>query len=511
MNKLLKINFSKSKHLLVNTTLYNNKSTTLKYFSTSLDNSENSEKEIIDTDVLIVGGGVTGLSLASALLKSEFFHNSGNGPKITLIDQPMKIKPENFIYKAGRLPDVRCISLTPASIKFFRSIGMWNKLDERLVKFIKSMQIWENKGYSYINMDTNDLSSLQKFLNTLSFNNSLFTAPNVSKEYLCALVEINHLINGFNKLLSSEHSNNFKTYEQNLEYDNISIENTEDYAHLRLLKENKHFRAKLLVASDGAKSIIRNKLNIPTSGYDYNETGLVCTLRANRGSDVAYQRFLHNGIFALLPLYDDLYSIVCSMPKNVNENLKSLDEKTFIDVVNKILHNPSESDLLSNKLDRLIPVNNNFNSPPVITEILSKRFEFNLQLQYANENVYKNTVLIGDAAHVVHPMAGQGLNLGIADSAMLANEIVTALQQGRRLNDKRTLDSFSWNSQLNTKMMIGTIEGLKTFFTPTNYPVAEIRNFGLSFCNKSSYLKGLFMAAASGEAAQPKSFAWDKI
>lgn len=517
MNKLSKINFCKSSQLFVNTKFNKFKSFSLKYFSSSASQKEshnNSENQIIDTDVLIVGGGVTGLSLASALLKSEFFHNNPanqNSPKITLIDQPMKIKPENFVYKPGRLPDVRCISLTPASIKFFRSIGMWDKLDERLVKFVKSMQIWENKGYSYINMDTNDLTSLQTLINTLSFNNSLFTSPRVSRDYLCALVEINHLINGFNKLLESEPSQNFKTHEHNLEFDNIEIQNTEDYAYLRLIKENKHFRAKLLVASDGAKSIIRNKLKIPTSGYDYNETGLVCTLRANRGSEIAYQRFLHNGIFALLPLYDDLYSIVCSMPKNVNENLRSLDDKTFIDVINKILHSPSETDLLSNKLDRLIPYKNNFDSPPVINEILSKRFEFNLQLQYATENVYRNTVLIGDAAHVVHPMAGQGLNLGIADSWMLANEIVLGLQQGRRLNDKRTLDSFSWSSQLNTKMMIGTIETLKSIFTPTNYPMAELRNLGLSFCNKSSYLKGLCMSAASGESAQPKAFAWDKI
>ena len=80
-----------------------------------------------------------------------------------------------------------------------------------------------------------------------------------------------------------------------------------------------------------------------TTGYEYNETGLVCTIRGNYPSDVAFQRFLHNGIFALLPLYDNLFSIVCSTPKNINED--------FLNFVNNVINNPSEFD--TSQRDRL--------------------------------------------------------------------------------------------------------------------------------------------------------------
>jgi ubiquinone biosynthesis monooxygenase Coq6 len=471
--------------------------------------SNKSEINYQDTDIVIVGGGVTGLSLAAGLMKSNYFNKSAN--KITIIDHPPKIKPENFIYKAGRLPDPRVISLTPASIKFFRSIGLWEKLDERLIKYINSMQIWENKGSSYINMNSKDSESVRSFLDTISLNRTLFNVPYIDTEYICATIEINHLLSGFNKLLTELNTNNqIQFIDQILEYDNLEIENSEDYAYLKIDKKDINLRTKLLIASDGAKSIIRSKLNIPTYGYEYNETGLVATLRCNKATDTAYQRFLHNGIFALLPLYGDLYSIVLSMPKTINENLISLDEQIFIDVLNRILHNPSEMDLFSNKLDRLIPLNNNFSSPPVVTNLLSKRFEFNLQLQYAQESLNKNTILIGDASHSIHPLAGQGLNLGISDSAILSNELVLAINEGRRLNDKRTLDSYALKSGLNTKIMIGTVEAIKNSYLPTNLPFSELRNLGMTLCNKSNLIKGLIMQVASGKVFNPTTYAWDK-
>lgn len=267
----------------------------------------------------------------------------------------------------------------------------------------------------------------------------------------------------------------------------------------------------MIVASDGAKSIIRNKLKFSTLGYDYNETGLVCTLRGNKSSETAYQRFLSNGVVALLPLYDNLYSIVCSMPKNINNRLMQLEEKQFVNLINRIFHDSSEIDNISAKIDKIIPYQYNFSSPPIMDKILSdgKRMEFPLQLMYVTDPVYKKVALIGDAGHAIHPMAGQGLNLGIADSAILANEIISGLKLGRRLNDRRTLESFSSKSQINTKIMLSLIESLKFFFNKNDLITTEIRNFGMTLCNKSSLIKSLFMNSASGELLQPKFFAWE--
>jgi 2-octaprenyl-6-methoxyphenol hydroxylase len=363
------------------------------------------------------------------------------------------------------------------------------------------MQVWENKGSSYMHMDTSDSKSLSALFDYLP--SSIIPTPRINNDFICALVEINHLLHGLQTLLKDK----LTIVNHKLAHENIEIDNDDQYTTLHLKKEGINYETKLLVASDGAKSTIRNKLGIETIGYDYNETGLVCTLRGNKGSEVAYQRFLHNGIFALLPLYDDLYSIVCSMPRQLNENLSKLDNQQFINFVNQVLHNPSEVDL--SHLDRLAFANN-FSTPPVITEVLSKRFEFPLQLQYAKNNVQRNTILIGDAAHVVHPMAGQGLNLGIADSALLADSIVSGLLDGKRVNDKRNLENFSFKSQLNYKSMIGAIEALKMTYSQTNDILTIIRNLGSSILNKSSYVKGLFMLTASGELVQPKRYSWER-
>lgn len=305
--------------------------------------------------------------------------------------------------------------------------------------------------------------------------------------------------------------NKINIVNHSLNLDSIEIENTDDYCYLTINTPGKQksqtYRSKLLVASDGGNSVVRNKLRMQTTGYEYNETGLVCTLRGNKASDVAFQRFMHNGIFALLPLYDDLYSIVCSMPKNINEDLKNLDNEKFLGFVNKVLHEPSNMD--TSHLDRLWS-KNNFIQPPVISEILSKRFDFNLKLQYANTPIDKNVVLVGDASHMIHPMAGQGLNLGITDAALLADEIAKCINSGKRLNDVRAMQDFAFKSQLNTRLMIATQESIKTLYGPTNPIVSAIRNLGMTISNSSEIMRGLFVLTGSGIASQPSKFAWEK-
>lgn len=444
---------------------------------------------------------------------------------ITLIDQPTNLSKENFEYKENRIPDPRVISLTPASIRFLDSIGIWEKINKDIIRFVKGMQIWESKGSSFVSLDVHDMQKLRNntLINLFKSNNllgkkdfiNLDFVDKVPEDYICALIEINHIVYHLQEMVKDK----INIIKKSIQMDKIEIENTDEYCYLTINNNNNNkendpsdkslsFRSKLLVASDGGNSVIRNKLKMQTTGYQYNETGLVCTLRGNKASDVAFQRFLHNGVFALLPLYDNLYSIVCSMPKNVNEDLKNLDNQKFLEFVNNVLHNPSEMD--TSQLDRLMR-QNNYVQPPVIEEIISKKFEFNLQLQYANHPVNKNVVLIGDACHMVHPMAGQGLNLGIMDSAYLADEIVKAINSGRRLNDLRAMQDYTFKSQLNLRLMIATIESLKTIYGPTNSIFSAIRNIGMSLSNYSDFMRGLFILSASGIPAQPEKFAWEKI
>jgi 2-polyprenyl-6-methoxyphenol hydroxylase-like FAD-dependent oxidoreductase len=337
------------------------------------------------------------------------------------------------------------------------------------------------------------------------------------------MVELNHIL--FHLQESVKDKINF--IRNSISADKIQIESQNDYCYLTLnypqfnLQSNKlkkkktssnslTFRTKLLVASEGGNSAIRGKMNFETAANKYNETGLICTLRGSEASEIAFQRFLHNGTFALLPLYDNLFSIVCSLPKSVNEELKKFDNSKFLAFVNNVLRNPSEMD--ASRLEKLITSKSvgYYKQPPLMEEIISSKLEFDLQLQYAVNPVDKNIVLIGDSPHVIHPFAGQALNLGVMDSAFLADEIVKALSNGRNVNDLKALQAFTYSSQMNSRLMIATVESIRALYGPTSGFLSALRNLGIAIGNSSEIMRGLFILSASGIPEQPRKFAWEK-
>lgn len=472
----------------------------------------NQKKTIVDTDIMIIGGGVAGLSTAAA------FAQSGITDKIVLLDQSPDLNPADYKYSPTRIPDIRAVSLTPGSMKFLQSINALERLDKRLLTFVREMQIWENQGSSFINFKSEEVKSVvDLFRNNILKNNAktnknnkddeAFIADQENQKYISCMIEINHL-----QMALQERTKQFvNKINHKLDLNSFDIQQTDDYTYFTIFGDNENttYRTKLLVVSDGPKSIVRTKLDLPVTGFSYNETGLVCTLSGSFNSKASYQRFIHDGIFALLPMYDNYYSIVCSMPTEFNEKLKSISETDFINFVNTLLHSSSEVDF--SQLDRLVQVNsNNFHNPPIINGIHSKRLSFPLQLQYLDNCVHKNVVIIGDSAHQIHPMAGQGLNLGISDSALLTNTIAKHVKLGKRINDGDALSEYSRYSQTNTKGMITAMEAVKLLFKPTNNIISGIRNLGMGLMNNNEYLKGLMVDLGSGKITLPKEYEWEK-
>lgn len=483
------------------------------------DYYSNSKKTIVDTDIMIIGGGIVGLSAAAAFSEAKITD------KIVLIDQSNDLNPIDYKYSPHRIPDIRAVSLTPGSMKFLQSIKALDVLDRRLLTFVKEMQIWENQGSNFINFKSDEVKSIidifrSKILSNDDIKNEKKSGINsnisnfddvldssADNKFISCMVEINNLLMGLQERTKSV----VNKVNHKLDLNSFDIQQTNDYTYFTIFgpNENTTYRTKLLIVSDGPKSVVRTKLDLPLTGFNYNETGLVCTLSCNTNTKTAYQRFVHDGIFALLPMYDNYYSIVCSMPTEFNEKLKSINEEEFINFVNALLHNSSEVDF--SKLDRLIQVNsNNFNNPPYVTGIHSKRLSFPLQLQYLDECVHNNIVVLGDSAHQVHPMAGQGLNLGISDSALLTNLIAKNVKLGKRINDPIVLRDYARQSQTNTKTMISTMESIKLAFKPTNNIVTGIRNIGLGMMNNSEYLKGLMVDIGSGKITLPAKYEWEK-
>ena len=167
------------------------------------------------------------------------------------------------------------------------------------------------------------------------------------------------------------------------------------------------------------------------------------TLQPN---EIAFQRFLKTGPVALLPLWGAYSSIVWSCPDDVCAELQGLDEAEFINRLNQAFRNPSEAPDLGRLGDKILPSSlkeRQFEMPPLVDAVHTKRYAFPLMCQNAQSYVGHRMALVGDAAHRVHPLAGQGLNLGLSDVAYLSNVILAAKKSGQDIGDLgHTLSSY---------------------------------------------------------------------
>lgn len=206
------------------------------------------------------------------------------------------------------------------------------------------------------------------------------------------------------------------------------------------------FVRSLQVGADGSKSLVRKIAGIKTTGWNYSQSGLICTVEHNAENHCAWQRFLPSGPIALLPIGDKFSNIVWTMSQDDSTCHKTMSEDDFVKAVNNALdyaYGPHpQSSSLGQYLEKLpwftgqVPsTRESFQIPPKVTGVVSERMAFPLSLMHAHEYASKRLVLIGDAAHTVHPLAGQGVNLGFGDAAALANVIADGLSVGTDIGE----------------------------------------------------------------------------
>jgi ubiquinone biosynthesis monooxygenase Coq6 len=180
---------------------------------------------------------------------------------------------------------------------------------------------------------------------------------------------------------------------------------------------------------------------------------------------IAFQRFLKSGPLAVLPLWGPYSSIVWSLPSHICDELQNSTEEHFISELNKALKSPSDAPALGALPDRLLPKlvkHNNFETPPLIKSLKTKRYTFPLVLSHADQLASHRMALLGDSAHRVHPMAGQGLNLGLTDVAYLSNCILKSKREGQDIGSYDfTLADYDKKSKYNSYAMIAAIEFVK--------------------------------------------------
>lgn len=295
----------------------------------------------------------------------------------------------------------------------------------------------------------------------------------------------------------------------------------------------KPIAARLLVGADGINSPVRSFADITTNGWDYGRHGVVATLSLAESaaasllpdSRTAYQRFLPSlgGPIAILPLPNNRASLVWSTKVENAAYLKSLPQEAFIAMVNaafrlsmtdlgymlgldpaaKADKPTSSGDLLSQHEDELnwrlqhTPTQPS-DLPPLVTAVQDKTVaSFPLRFRHASSYISPRVALVGDAAHVIHPLAGQGLNLGIGDVASLADTIEYAVTHGMDIGDYLSLEKYMADRYLTNAKIGGMCDVLhKLYNVPGNGPVTWARSLGLDVIDKLPWVKGFIMKQA---------------
>ena len=249
------------------------------------------------------------------------------------------------------------------------------------------------------------------------------------------------------------------------------------------LQNGAEILATLLIGADGANSRVREWAHFKLREWDYGHTAIVATVATEKPNDAtAWQIFRREGPLAFLPLQtasqqQHLSSLVWSTIPQEAEALMQLGDAEFM----RALGTAFEHRLGD------------------ITET-SKRFSFPLRARHAENYVQPNIALIGDAAHTIHPLAGQGINLGLLDAQALAREILHAAQRGLGVADASVLTRYQRSRKSDNIAMLVAMEGFKRLFGAQQLPLRWLRNAGLNWVDGSSLLKRLFIRQAMGSA-----------
>jgi ubiquinone biosynthesis UbiH/UbiF/VisC/COQ6 family hydroxylase len=382
----------------------------------------------MDFDIVIVGGGLVGASLAAALKHS--------GLRLALVEgQPLPNLDSEW--------DSRIYAFTPGNVAFLHECGAWQRLDKSRVQQVEEMRVFGDGG-SKLN----------------------FSAYEIGAPELAFIME--------SRLL--QHA----LWQGLLEQSNLTLLHPaqcaalsvlEDAARLTL-KDGREIRAKLVVGADGRDSWVRNQTNMPEVPTPYHQHGVVANFnisKAHRG--IAYQWFTPDGILALLPLPGKRISIVWSVTPEQSAELLALTHEEFSARV---------SEASNRTLGEL--------------QVITAPASFALRVLNLAHLATPRVALIGDAAHNIHPLSGQGVNLGLRD----VRELVQVLQQRGDVDcgDLRLLQRYEKTRQNDIMSMQLTTDTLKNLFINHNPLLSTLRNLGLTATNKIAPLKKMLVRHA---------------
>lgn len=397
-------------------------------------------------DILVVGGGMTGTALALGLSQQGWHVGLIEAAdRAVLLQAPVAV--ENV---ADFEPRVSAISM--ASQQLLESLGAWQGVVSGRHCPYQGMTVWDGDGTGRIHFDAAELQT--RALGTIVENRSLVRA-------LFEVVESSdvELIDGAQVTGCSLHG------------DLRSIE----------LADGRKLNAHLVVAADGGNSRLRQWVGLPTREWDYDQQAIVCTVRtAQSHGYTAWQRFSQTGPLAFLPLATEnndehFCSIVWSQDTEEARRLMALDNSSFTGELERAIER---------ELGAL--------------EAVSRRFAFPLRQRHAKDYIAPGFALVGDAAHTIHPLAGQGANLGYGDVRVLLEELSKAKSTGLSPANELLLARYQRRRKGENLTMMAAMEGFKQLFGRDELPFRLLRNTGMRWLDRLGPVKNRIAAEAMG-------------
>ena len=385
-------------------------------------------------DIAIVGGGMVGLTLASQLADSPF--------SVALISQQPLQSP------VPDTPQLRVSAINEANRTMLEHAGAWQRMPAERVSPYQQMTVWDQDSFGQIDFSCADTQTPQ--LGHIIENQVL---TNALAQQVESQSNVSGVQAGILKVLAGEH-------ETMLMLDNDDV-----------------VACKLLVGADGANSFVRKQAAFPITFRDYGQSAIVATVRSDAPHNrVARQVFTPDGPLALLPLSDPhLCSIVWSQTTQVANALYNLSDDAF-------------SHALTAACGSVLGV----------SALASERQMFGLTMRYARQWTKDGLVIIGDAAHTIHPLAGQGANLGMQDAVALAEHLHALHQQGKSIARYRYLRPFERARKTEAMKMVAAMDGFKTLFNGNNPLKKMIRGAGLLATDNLPSVKRQFISQAMG-------------
>jgi 2-octaprenyl-6-methoxyphenol hydroxylase len=391
-------------------------------------------------DIIVIGGGFAGLTAALNLAQLN------PNIRIALLEKA-------DIIKNDKQRDGRAFAISKSSLQVFEKIGILDNI-KPFAGIIEDIKIVDGTSPFYLHFAANENSN----------NNN-------HREKFGLVIENFHIHNALRDRAVEQ--NNLEIICPNFYQEIIFDDNQATIT----LDNQRIITAKLVLACDGRFSGLRTKFNIKTFQKSYQQTALVFNISHSQShQNIALEKFLPDGPFAVLPMQNNLESsIVWTVKIDKAETILQLDDENFLQQLKKCT-----GDYLGE------------------IKITSTPFKYNLDLIIADKFYHQRMALVGDAAHGIHPIAGQGFNLGIDDIKVLADLVKEYFECGLDIGSETILQKYNRDRKIGAYKMVAATDSLNSFFSNSSIILKNIRSKGLGIVDRLPILKQFYIKNAGG-------------